>query len=294
MKSKKEALITDLDNTLFDWVDLWINCFSPMLDKIVEISGIPKDTLLPEIAAIHQRHGTSEYSFLVEEIPSIQLWLNGRSAVSIFSSAIDIFREQRRKHLKLYPTVLETLSEIKKKGALIIGYTESMAFYANYRIKKLKLDGILDYIYCPKDHKIPANINIENLRKYSSEHYSLENTIQRFTPAGSKKPDKAVLNTILQEINIEKSSCVYIGDSLMKDIAMAKDCGVQSIWAEYGLAHIRPEYDLLRKVTHWTPAEVERERQINSREHVTPDYTATERFSEVLDNFDFSPHRKGI
>jgi phosphoglycolate phosphatase len=54
MLPKKTALITDLDNTLFDWVDLWINCFSPMLDGIVEISGIPKERLIPEIAAVHQ------------------------------------------------------------------------------------------------------------------------------------------------------------------------------------------------------------------------------------------------
>ena len=49
---KKTALITDLDNTLFDWVELWLNCFSSMLDSIVEISGIEKAKLLPEIAAV--------------------------------------------------------------------------------------------------------------------------------------------------------------------------------------------------------------------------------------------------
>jgi hypothetical protein len=37
MASKNTALITDLDNTLFDWVKLWVNCFSVMLDGIVKI-----------------------------------------------------------------------------------------------------------------------------------------------------------------------------------------------------------------------------------------------------------------
>jgi phosphoglycolate phosphatase len=54
MPSNKYALITDLDNKLFDWVDLWVNCFSAMLESIVEISGIPKEQLVPEIAAVHQ------------------------------------------------------------------------------------------------------------------------------------------------------------------------------------------------------------------------------------------------
>ena len=47
MGPKKTTIITDLDNTLFDWVELWLNCFSTMLDGIVEISGIPKEKLIP-------------------------------------------------------------------------------------------------------------------------------------------------------------------------------------------------------------------------------------------------------
>jgi hypothetical protein len=87
---KKTALITDLDNTLFDWVELWLNCFSSMLDSIVEISGIDKAKLLPEIAAVHQKHGTSEYSFLIDEVPSLQTALKGRPATEVFAKSIQI------------------------------------------------------------------------------------------------------------------------------------------------------------------------------------------------------------
>ena len=54
MGPKKTVIITDLDNTLFDWVELWLNCFSTMLDGIVEISRIPKEKLIPEISTVHQ------------------------------------------------------------------------------------------------------------------------------------------------------------------------------------------------------------------------------------------------
>ena len=54
MAPKKTALITDLDNTLFDWVELWLNCFSAMLEGISAISRIPKGVLKPEIAAIRE------------------------------------------------------------------------------------------------------------------------------------------------------------------------------------------------------------------------------------------------
>jgi hypothetical protein len=35
--SPKRVLITDLDNTLFDWVGLWYACFTAMLGKVVDI-----------------------------------------------------------------------------------------------------------------------------------------------------------------------------------------------------------------------------------------------------------------
>lgn len=226
MKPKKTALITDLDNTLFDWVDLWLKCFSVMLERIVSISGVSEETLIPEIRAVHRKHGTSEYSFLIEELPSLMPLLNGRPATEVFEPAIAAYRDQRRKHLNLFPTVAETLLKIRGNGALIIGYTESMAFYSSYRIRRLGLDGVLDYVFCPEDHVLPEGLSPNEVRKYPAEHYKLQHTMQHFTPRGSKKPDKEVLEAIISDLGLSKETCVYVGDNLMKDVAMAIDCGV--------------------------------------------------------------------
>lgn len=288
---KKTALITDLDNTLFDWVELWLNSFSSMLDSIVEISGVPKEKLIPEIAAIHQRHGTSEYSFLIEEIPSLQSVLHGRKATEVFAPSIDIYRNKRREHLHLYPGVAETLLKIKGRGTRIIGYTESMAFYSNYRVRRLGLDGVLDYVFCPEDHKLPDGLSETDLRNYPATHYSFRYTKQNFTPKGSKKPDTAVLEAIINDLNLTKRDCVYVGDNLMKDVAMAVDCRVEDVWAKYGQAHKRPEYKLLQDVTHWTREEVEREQKIKEREHIHPTHTLHNGFSELLQLFEFGDFR---
>ena len=287
MAPKKTALITDLDNTLFDWVELWLNCFSTMLDGIVEVSGISKEKLIPEISAVHQRHGTSEYSFLINELPSLKPVLMGRPATEVFAAPIESYRLQRRKHLRLYPTVAETMLKIKGRGAMIIGYTESMAFYSNYRVRRLGLDGVLDYVFCPKDHVLPEGLSAEDLRKYPAEHYKLKYSKQDFTPKGSKKPDTRVLNAIINDLKLNKADCVYVGDNLMKDVAMALDCGVEDVWARYGQAHKRPEYRLLQDVTHWTAEEVAREQRIKEREHVHPTHTLEKTFSEILELFDF-------
>jgi phosphoglycolate phosphatase-like HAD superfamily hydrolase len=60
------VVITDLDNTLYDWVEMWYQAFNAMLTKIlkeVEPKGVIRDRLIPEIRSVHQRHGTSEYAF---------------------------------------------------------------------------------------------------------------------------------------------------------------------------------------------------------------------------------------
>ena len=46
-KKNVNVLITDLDNTLFDWVDVWYHSFSAMLDAIASISGIAAEKLIP-------------------------------------------------------------------------------------------------------------------------------------------------------------------------------------------------------------------------------------------------------
>jgi len=74
----------------------------------------------------------------------------------------------------------------------------------------------------------------------------------------------------------------------MKDIAMANDSGVDSVLAEYGHVQSRDQYDLLKKVTHWTKKDVAREALVNSREDVVPRYRLKATFAELLQHFEFS------
>src|SRR5579859_3682228 len=72
VKQRVSTVITDLDNTLFDWVAIWHHSFKAMLDRLVEDSGIRQDILEGDFKEIFQRHGTSEYAFAIEELPSLR------------------------------------------------------------------------------------------------------------------------------------------------------------------------------------------------------------------------------
>jgi FMN phosphatase YigB (HAD superfamily) len=125
---KKRILITHVDNTLLDWQDLWYQTFSAMMEKVIEISGVDPERLYAECSIIHQTYGTSEYSRLLEELPSLRE-LYGDSVLSAMAPAIEAFREARRNSLRLYPTVEASLTELKAEGVLIAAFTESKALW---------------------------------------------------------------------------------------------------------------------------------------------------------------------
>lgn len=255
-RSFATVLVTDMDNTLFDWLGMWQAAFGAMLEHLMADSGVPRATLEAEFFAIHQRHGTTEYAFAIQELPSLRARhapdaedLPGR-----YAAAIDAYRVMRRRTLALYPGVRETLRAVRAAGALVIAYTESRAYYADYRVRTLELDGALDYLYSLPDHALPEGVTASQIRRYPPEHYRLRSTVARHTREGTWKPDASVLRDILSDVGAEPAAAVYVGDSLIKDVTMAQAAGVLDVFARYGDVRSRPGYDLLRRVTHWSPA----------------------------------------
>lgn len=276
----KTLLITDVDNTLLDWQHLWFQTFGAMARKAIEISGVSEARFYAECSAVHQKYGTSEYAFVLGELPCL-VDLYGGKVIEHMQPAIDAFREARRASLSLYPGVSETLQKLKGEGATIVAYTESQAFYTNYRFRKLGLDGLIDALYSPQDHDLPEDAIAD--RKYDNDHYRLKHTEHRFTPPGEHKPNPHILLTIVGEMGFTKSDTLYVGDKLLKDVYMAQQAGVLDVFARYGAAeHREEEYDLLRAVTHWTPEMVERERAALKPGAVVPSHTLESSFAEII------------
>ena len=294
MKKRVSIVITDLDDTLWNWLEIWYRPFRAMLDRLVEDSGVSRERLIKDFKEVHTAHGTSEYAFAISELPSLQEKHPGGDLASIYGAAIDAYRAERDKVLKLFPGVRGTLEAIRAKGTLIVGYTESMAFYTRYRLRKLGLDRVLDYLYSPADHELPEGKTREDIRRHSPDHYELRGTIHRHTPPGKQKPSAEVLLDIIRDLGADASQAIYVGDKLVKDVAMAQAAAVTDVHAAYGEAHERKEYELLRQVTHWTPAAVEEEK-VTTADDVTPTHVLASSFVELLEVFEFAPfHREPL
>ena len=116
------VVILDLDNTLFDWVEIWCQSFRAMLDELVQHSGIEREILLSDFKAVFTRHATSEYAFAIEELPSLQAKHPGENLAQLYDPAIHAYRSARKSALQLFPDVEETLQKLKDAGCLLVGY----------------------------------------------------------------------------------------------------------------------------------------------------------------------------
>lgn len=283
-RRRPRLLITDLDNTLWDWFAVWHASFSAMLDRLVELSGVPRQVLEDEIRTVHQARGTTEYSYLLNELPSLREVVgDGVEPLKHFDEAVHVLNKVRSERMRLYPGVADTLAAIRARGVPVVAYSESLAYWTEWRIRRTRLDGVIDVLYTSPDHDFPTGVTAESIRKLPSDRYGLKVTKHKHVERGLLKPNSKVLDAILAEFGVAPSDAVYVGDSLMKDVAMAQQVGVVDVHAAYGVAQDRDGYDLLRRVSHWTRADVERERRIHAGREVDPAFTLRNGFGEISD-----------
>ena len=93
-------------------------------------------------------------------------------------------------------------------------------------------------------------------------------------PQEERKPNPQLLADICRKEGADIASTYYVGDSLVRDVAMAKQAGVTAIWARYGTIYDPECWTYLVKVTHWTDEDVSREKALRAKyRDVVPDYT---------------------
>lgn len=259
----KKVLITDLDDTIWNWFDMWFNSSNVFYDNIIEYCKKKPKELYKDFRAVHQKYHTSEASNELTEVACLTkeniLFIQNEPVIE-GKSILHKYNSDRLHGLNLYPNVLTTFKSLRKKNITIIGFTESNTFHTMKRIKQLRLEPIFDSIYAPVD----LGKKNMNERFYDEDQYNLKNTKLIELPKGTKKPNKEILLTILKQNNFNPEDAVYVGDKLQKDILMANDAEVFSVFAKYGSMAFDDRYKLLQTVSHWSEEDVEYERQVNS------------------------------
>jgi len=276
----KKLLITDLDNTLYDWVSFYAQSFSAMFDKLVDILDVSRDELTNDFKNVHLKHGNSEYPFATLELESVKRKFNGVSKEIILSEldeAFHAFNSVRKRTLNCYPGVLDTLEELKSRGIVIVGHTEAPIRNALFRLESLGLKKYLKHLYAPKDRYY------SDLDKNSKDWVESYGDFIFQLDEAEKKPNPYLLNDICSREGVDLKDAIYVGDSIIKDISMANNAGIESILALYGKQHNIEYWNVLVSITHWSDDDVLRESKLKELySHVIPTYSI-DKFSDVLE-----------
>lgn len=275
-----KLLITDLDNTLYDWVTFYARSFQAMVQQLARKLEVEEEVLLAEFKALHQQYGTSEPPFAMLQLPSVKKKfpeLSRQELMERLPEPREAFSSARNQYLILYPGVDETLRQLKAQGVTIVGHTEALEENAIHRLRKL---GILDYfkhVYVLdgplEDHPVPGR----------RQELAGPPGVVRRVPQSERKPNPSLLLDICAREGVAPADAVYIGDSLTRDISMAKAAGVIAVWARYGLQYDASHWNILKSISHWSPEDVAREEKLRlSTRTVTPDYSL-DAFSQLLE-----------
>jgi phosphoglycolate phosphatase len=278
-----DVAVFDLDNTLYDWYVSFVPAFYAMLDVAIEVLKCNRETLLDELRNVHIAHHDVEHPFSLLETPTVQRYareVGASTALRSLDPAFHAFNRTRKYNLSLFPNALSTLEELRARGIRLVAFTDSSYFATLRRVRQLNLIDIFEHIYCRARSEAAPGLPVESSSALPTDNLP-EIMIQ--LPANESKPDPRVLREIASIENIKMSSMAYIGDSITKDMLMAKNAGCLAIWARYGTNRDNLMYEQLVRISHWTAEDIQREKNF-AREaaDIAPDYICETSISELL------------
>jgi phosphoglycolate phosphatase len=278
----KRMLVCDLDNTLYDWVGYFVSAFYAMVDEMVATTGCDRERLLDDFRDIHRYHEDSEHPFSLLETATVRDLLKQKEDSQITKNidrAFYAFNSARKRNLYLYKDVRETLNILQKNGVILVAHTESKLYAVVDRLIRLDLTGYFTAIYC-RQRSESRHPNPEIGRSWL-DRFPMDRVVE--LSRHQRKPDPDVLREICQNEGVSTEDSAYIGDSLARDVLMAKKAGVFAIWARYGAHNDSDAYRKLIRISHWTQEDIERELSLRKQaEEISADLIVENSFNEIL------------
>ncbi len=269
-------LVTDLDNTLYDWVTSFARSVGPMVGELAALLHIDEEAVYGELKAVHRRHGNSEHPFAILELDCVGRAFPDATPAELLTHLarpLAAFNAARTDSLRLYEGVADTLAALRARGVVIVGHTEAIGPTARQRLRLLGIEQHFAGVYCLASELGPHP---------SPEWQDKGGVPLHIVPREERKPNPALLRDICASELARPEEAVYVGDSLTRDIWMARRAGVTAVWARYGRSYTDQDWDTVVRVSHWTPEDVRREARLRvSATGVTPDHTIAG-FGELL------------
>lgn len=249
----RAAILTDLDNTIYNWVDYFAPSFRAMVHVLARRTSVDEEAIVNDFRRVFNQHGSVEYAFSVQELRLCHD-LSEPEVADLVRVAKGAFSRVREKNLKVYPGVKETLRWAKEERIAVIAVTNSPIFPARMRLRQLKVDGLFTGIAAWEGFEIPDEdpwAQPVRVREANGGWRTKLGTEWTFGK-DQLKPSPEMYRTVLAELGLDPSKVWVVGDSLHKDIAPALEVGANGVWAKYGLRFEEKNFATLLSITDWS------------------------------------------
>jgi FMN phosphatase YigB (HAD superfamily) len=239
-------VVTDMDNTLYPWVDYIVPAVEAMVDSVCRSTGFPRIRVVQALKSVYAKYESNEYPYALQESAIYDAFPDfGSFDKLVIEPARAAFAEARRRYLRPFRGVAETLRLLKERGIPVVALTDAPRNPAEYRVRCMGLDEHLTALYTLPGFKFPARrgeplIAPDILRKDERGDYRAACPVVEL-PRTHEKPDPRGLNRILKAYAVAPEETLVVGDSLHKDVAVARTVGAVDCWAEYG-TYVSREY----------------------------------------------------
>lgn len=236
-------LVTDLDGTLYSWVDFIVPSLEAMIDSICATTGEPRIRVVQALKKVYERYESNEYPFALQES---ELFLPYAADFDSFDRLVidparQAFAAKRRRYLQLFRTVRETLETLKAEGVTVIALTDAPRNPAELRIRQLELEGLVDALYCMPGFRFPETGINATIRKRDERGEYRAGVPVFELPRDHEKPDPRGYLRVCADHGVAPEETVFVGDNLKKDVALARSVGALDVWAAYG-SYVPLEY----------------------------------------------------
>lgn len=238
-------LIADLDNTLYNWVDYFAPAFRAMVHVLAGHLQTTEDELVDQFKQIYAEYQTTEYPFTVQLLPAVSRLSDAQQA-ALVQLALTVFGGSRRKRLRPYPGVRETLSWAKASGVAIAVVTSAPCHVVAPKLNQLGLLSLTSLVVAWDGFDVPADLITYDKMRNSPVRARVRTAT---LPRESFAPKKDAYRVAMYEMGADASSTAVVGDSLRTDIAPAMDLNLPAYWARYGLAFSPKNLATVERIT---------------------------------------------
>ena len=222
---------------------------SAMLSKLCDMLDARMEDLLSELRSVYERHGSVEYTFSIQALPSVAA-LPPELRLTVVDHCRQAFSTARDEHLVAYPGVPETLCELYESGIVLIATTNAPLRPAIRRLERLEVDTWFAGIAARRNFAGPANSSQKVKDPTHSSGFASISHQWEFAPS-DLKPSDCMYRRALLATDTQPADALVVGDSLVNDLMPALSLGARGAWARYGLRIDTGLWETLLAVTPW-------------------------------------------